>query len=196
MILVKQLAEQLGQTQDLPAVVKCLKYKTPFPYKTTLKGIAIEDEYLPRLEAIFQKAKEKRLALDEERAIIQAEEERLAEIARTMPITSTASFEGYDIIRYGGYVSGDEAIMLSDGFFGSGFSSDAVNNAIKKIRITAIEELKAAAAEIGCNAVVGLDFDYVTVDRQYPGFSGSVKNETYLMLTANGTAVEIEKIKS
>ena len=92
MILVKQLAEQLGQTQDLPAVVKCLKYKTPFPYKTTLKGIAIEDEYLPRLEAIFQKAKEKRLALDEERAIIQAEEERLAEIARTMPITSTASF--------------------------------------------------------------------------------------------------------
>ena len=53
MLLVKQVAEQLGQTEDLPAVVKCLKYKTPFPYKTTLKGIAIEDEYLPRLEAIF-----------------------------------------------------------------------------------------------------------------------------------------------
>ncbi|MGN0262150.1 MAG: YbjQ family protein [Eggerthellaceae bacterium] len=194
MLLVKQVAEQLGQTEDLPAVVKCLKFKTPFPYKTTLKGIAVEDQYLPKLEALFQKAKEQRLALDEERAIIQAEEERLAEVARTMPITSTANFEGYNIVRYGGYVSGDEAIMLSDGFFGSGFSSDVVNDAIKKIRIAAINELKAAAAEIGCNAVVGLGFDYVTVDRQFPGFSGTMKNETYLMLTANGTAVEIEKI--
>lgn len=193
MLLVKQVADQLGQTEDLPAVVKCMKFKTPFPYKTTLKGIAVEDQYLPKLEAIFQKAKEQRLALDEERAIIQAEEERLAEVVRTMPITSTASFEGYNIVRYGGYVSGDEAIMLSDGFFGSGFSSDVVNDAIKKIRIAAINELKAAAAEIGCNAVVGLDFDYVTVDRQFPGFSGTMKNETYLMLTANGTAVEIEK---
>ncbi len=129
--------------------------------------------------------------LDEE-VLLKDEESRLAETAKTLPVTSGYGFEGYKITYYGGYVSGDEAVVLSDAMFGTGFSKDKINDAIKAIRIVAVEELKQAAAQVGCNAVIGLDFDYITIDRQIPGVGRAV-NETYLVLTANGTAVTIEE---
>lgn len=130
----------------------------------------------------------------EEEQLLKDEENRLAEVARDLPITSGHGFDGYKITYYGGYVSGDEAIKLTDAWLGQDFNKDRINDAIKEIRIIAIEELKAAAAEVGCNAVIGLDFDYVTIDRQFRGLSGAPVNETYLILTANGTAVTIEEI--
>ncbi|MBQ9316247.1 MAG: heavy metal-binding domain-containing protein [Atopobiaceae bacterium] len=112
-----------------------------------------------------------------------------------MPITSTQSFDGYRITEYGGYVSGDEAIELTDSYFGNGdFNKDVVNDKLKEVRSVAIDELKTAAAQIGCNAVVGLDFDYVTIDRQFPGISGRTVNRSFIILTANGTAVTIEPV--
>ena len=53
---------------------------------------------------------------------------------------------------------------------------------LRRARDIATEEMKTAAAELGANAVVGVDLDYETV-----GTNGSM-----LMVTAAGTAVRIE----
>ena len=48
--------------------------------------------------------------------LLAAEEQRIAELARTMPITSGPNLEGYRIIRYAGYVSGDEVATIPGRF--------------------------------------------------------------------------------
>ena len=122
--------------------------------------------------------------------MVAADEARVAEVARSMPITSGTNFEGYRIIRYGGYVSGDEVAVIPMGFFTGSMSNDAVNETIKRVRNVAIQELKEASANIDCNAVIGLDFDYITIERS--GAQGTL--EVKIVLTANGTAVEIEPL--
>lgn len=125
-------------------------------------------------------------------AMLAEDLERIEEVVRKMPITSSGNFEGYRIVRYGGYVSGDEVVSLSDHWLAGGASSynkDNINNAIKQVRQVAIHELKQAAALIDCNAVIALDFDYINIDRQIGN-----TNFTSIILTANGTAVEIEPL--
>lgn len=129
------------------------------------------------------------------RQMLEEELRRVETVVKTMPITSGTSFEGYRIVKYGGYVSGDEVVTLSDHFFGSSFNKDAINDAIKQCRMVAIKELKQAAALQECNAVIGLDFDYINIDRTGHGLiTDTTYNISHIILTANGTAVQIEKI--
>lgn len=169
-----------------------IKVKTNF-----LGNFVIDSSNEEKLLALFsshiEAAEEAARQAAEEEAFLKEEEERIAKVVQSMPVTSTASFDGYRITEYGGYVSGDEAIELSDTSFSQGdFKKDKVNDAIKTMRFIAIDELKNAAAQIGCNAVVGLDFDYLTMDRSFPGLGGGTINRTFIILTANGTAVHIE----
>lgn len=181
---------------DIKKIEQYLHKQKEFKIKTNFTGNFVidasnEEKVLELVNNYYDEIER----LEEERAFLKEEEERIAKVISAMPITSTASFDGYRIVEYGGYVSGDEAIELSDSYFGQGdFSKDRVNDRIKEIRSVAIDELKAAAAQIGCNAVVGLDFDYVTVDRQFAGVSGRTVNKSFIILTANGTAVTIERL--
>ena len=59
-----------------------------------------------------------------------------------------------------------------------------VQNALKEMRETVLEELKNEAAVLGANAVVAVDLNYQEI-----GATGS----TMLMLVASGTAVRIEE---
>ncbi|MBQ9002917.1 MAG: heavy metal-binding domain-containing protein [Eggerthellaceae bacterium] len=127
--------------------------------------------------------------LERKQRLVAAEEQRIADIVRTMPITSGPNLEGYRIVRYAGYVSGDEVATIPRTLFLRSMKNDAVNDTIKQVRNVAIRELKEAAANLDCNAVIGLDFDYITLD------SGTENvTETKIVLTANGTAVEIVPI--
>lgn len=161
--------------------------------KDTLDGndVKFDEKHVSELVQGFEQHFK---AFEEEEAFLKAEEQRILEEASHLPITSGTNFEGYRITRYGGYASGDEVVLLSDSWFKEGFSADVINNAIKKVRSKAINELKVCAAEMGCNAVIALDFDYVTVDRQRSTIGNVIVNETYVILTANGTAVEIEPL--
>ena len=131
----------------------------------------------------------------EEFEALRQEEKRLAEATSKMPITSGYSFDGYRIKRYGGYVSGDEVVSLSSSYFmglvqlGTGIDKDTINDAISEVRRMAINEMKAAAAALGCNAIIGLDFDYINIDLGHESV-----DIVHIILTANGTAVEIEKL--
>ena len=181
-----------GKVDAIIRKQKEIKVKTNFVGNYVIDS-SNEEKLLALFAAEIEAAKEAARQAAEEEAFLKEEEERIAKVVQEMPVTSTPSFEGYRIVEYGGYVSGDEAIELSDTSFSQGdFKKDKVNDAIKTMRFIAIDELKTAAAQIGCNAIVGLDFDYLTMDRSFPGLGGGTINRTFIILTANGTAVTIE----
>ena len=101
-------------------------------------------------------------------------------------VTTTPSIEGRAIREYRGLVTG-EAIMganiFKDLFAGirdiAGGRSATYERELRRARDLATDEMKQAAAEMGADAVVGVDLDYETV-----GTNGSM-----LMVTISGTAV-------
>lgn len=54
--------------------------------------------------------------------------------------------------------------------------------------------MKEVAYNLGCNAVIGVDFDYITLEPETANFGGGTAYEPYVIcVTANGNAVVIEK---
>ena len=106
-----------------------------------------------------------------------------------MLVTTTHNVEGKRILEYKGIVAG-EAILGANLFrdlFASirdivGGRSDSYEKVLSDARKTAVSEMTDKAAQLGANAVIGVDIDYETV-----GTNGSM-----LMVTAAGTAVRIE----
>lgn len=104
-------------------------------------------------------------------------------------VTTTPSIEGKKITAYRGIVTG-EAIMganiFKDLFAGIrdivGGRSATYERELRRAREMAMEEVKVAAAEMGANAVVGIDIDYETVGA----------NASMLMVTVSGTAVVLQ----
>jgi uncharacterized protein YbjQ (UPF0145 family) len=103
-------------------------------------------------------------------------------------VTTTPSVEGRKITEYRGIVTG-EAIMganiFKDLFAGIrdivGGRSATYERELRRAREIALEEIKTAAAEMGANAIVGVDLDYETI-----GANGAM-----LMVTISGTAVVV-----
>ncbi|MBE3589085.1 MAG: YbjQ family protein [Thermoanaerobacteraceae bacterium] len=104
-----------------------------------------------------------------------------------MILTTTQSIEGKKILSYLGIVTG-EAIMganLVRDLFATitdivGGRSGAYETKLAQARQIALEEMAAQARHLGANAVVGIDLDYEVV------------REGMLMVTASGTAVQVE----
>ena len=162
--------------------------QTARAYQSYLEGIKASEE------AEKQAAEERKI--EEEKA----EQEKQRALAQ-MLITSGFTFDGYKIVKYSGYISGDDVVQLPREikFFAGTSSSTSVGeeltNALVKIRRQALKELKEAAYALGCNAVIGVDFDYITLEPETSNIGG---NTVYLpfvfCVTANGNAVVIEKI--
>ena len=101
-----------------------------------------------------------------------------------MILTTTNTVEGYKISDYRGIVVG-EAIMganvVRDFFAGVtdiiGGRSGAYESKLQDARDTAMQELEQRAAQMGANAVVGVDLDYEVV------------GDSMLMVSVSGTAV-------
>ena len=106
-------------------------------------------------------------------------------------VTTTHSFEGRRIVAYKGLVGGDAILganMFRDFFAGIrdilGGRSGAYEKVLRTAKNEAIEDMIEQARELGCNAVVGVDLDYETIQIQDGG--------SMLMVSASGTAVVIE----
>lgn len=105
-----------------------------------------------------------------------------------MILTTTPSIEGYPIKNYLGVVTGETIIganIIKDFFAGIrdivGGRSAAYEDVLREAKDTALAEMQQRAAQIGANAIVGIDLDYETV-----GHGNSM-----LMVTSSGTAVII-----
>ena len=156
---------------------------------TFAERIAVKADQSPDIVRAFKEPAHKR---DEAVRSTKARwaQNRAAEIVANMPHTSTATFEGYRITRYGGFATGTSTINTVSGIFAS--NQDLVEQSINTARIAAIHNLKQRAFEMGCNAVVGMDVDFVSVDSH--GAFNAQADSHYIVVCANGTAVEIEPI--
>ena len=103
--------------------------------------------------------------------------------------TTTPSVEGHSIVEYKGIVFGEVVagvIVLKDftaglsNFFGG--RSGTYENELIQARQQAVSEMEQRAAQMGANAVVGVDIDYEVL--------GS--DNGMLMVTASGTAVLVK----
>lgn len=145
-----------------------------------------------------QKAVAQEAAKDKAMAEVKAESEKKHAMA-SMLITSGFNFDGFTITKYSGYISGDSAISMDrprQGWLG-GVNKDVggdLLDGLAQIRRKALEELKEAAYALGCNAIIGVDFDYLTMDPETATSQGGTLYLPFLFaVTANGNAVVIEK---
>ena len=106
-----------------------------------------------------------------------------------MLTTTTPVIEGKRIIKYYGIVSGETIIganIFRDLLAGIrdivGGRSNSYEKVLREAKDSALREMEQQAAQLGANAVIGVDLDYETV-----GQSGSM-----LMVTASGTAVFVQ----
>lgn len=103
-----------------------------------------------------------------------------------MIVTTTSSIEGKRILEYRGIVCGEVITGVNfvrdlaagfTNFFGG--RSNSYEDELIQARQSALHEMEQRAAEMGCNAIVGVDIDYEVL--------GS--DNGMLMVTASGTAV-------
>ena len=124
---------------------------------------------------------------NEAQQLREAQEKLEADVNKVLLTTETQS--DLKIIRRIEIVTAECAFgmnIFKDLFAGVrdivGGRSEAVQKTMRDARRTALYELKKEAYEVGANAVVGVDLDYVELSA-----SGSM-----VMLVASGTAVVIE----
>jgi uncharacterized protein YbjQ (UPF0145 family) len=105
-----------------------------------------------------------------------------------MTITTTPSIEGKQISSYLGIVTGEAILganVFRDLFAGIrdivGGRSAAYEKELTRARQIALEEMESRAAQLGANAVVGVDLDYEVLGA----------NNGMLMVSASGTAVKV-----
>jgi len=105
-----------------------------------------------------------------------------------MTITTTPSIEGKQISGYLGIVTGEAILganVFRDLFAGIrdivGGRSASYEKELSKARQIALEEMATRAAQLGANAVVGVDLDYEVLGA----------GNGMLMVSASGTAVKV-----
>ncbi len=103
--------------------------------------------------------------------------------------STTPSIEGRNIRKYYGVVTGEAILgtnVFKDIFAGIrdivGGRSAAYEKELRKARRVAFEEMEEQVAQLGANAVVGIDIDYETVGGR----------AAMMMVSVSGTAVTIE----
>jgi uncharacterized protein YbjQ (UPF0145 family) len=105
-----------------------------------------------------------------------------------MIVTTTQNIEGKTITQYYGVVAGEAVLganIFKDLFAGIrdlvGGRSGTYERELQNARDIALKELEVKAAELGANAVVGVDIDYEVLGR----------DNGMLMVAASGTAVKV-----
>jgi uncharacterized protein YbjQ (UPF0145 family) len=109
--------------------------------------------------------------------------------AQPLILTTTPAIDGKRVTHYLGVVTGEAVLganLFRDLFAGIrdivGGRSGAYEEELRRARDLAFEDLQEAAAELGANAVVGIDIDYELLGEK----------NGMLMVSLSGTAVTLE----
>ena len=124
----------------------------------------------------------------EEESTCEEERRRLSTSLENCMCTTGYNFEGYKIVKYKRLVSGESALgtgFLSElsssinDFFGT--TSTTYESKLSRAKKLAVDKMILCAVEDGANAIIGIDYDVLTLANNM------------LLVSANGTAVCIEK---
>lgn len=153
-----------------------------------------KQEETAKSEEAEEKATPEHLKQSETEAQNAAAAEKQAALSEIV-ITTGFSFEGYHIARYSGYISCDDAVQIPRIWsFLSEKNGQNLTDALVKIRKQALYGLKEAAYELGCNAITGLSFNYITLEPEIASVTGKTGYRAFAVcVTASGNAVIIEK---
>ena len=118
-----------------------------------------------------------------------------------MSVTSCNSFQGYRIVRYADYLACDSVFEFTRGSYGyfTGASLDvgaALTSSLRRGRRDAMQELKEAAHDLDCNAIVGVSYSYNTLIPETSSKGEQVYLPYVFCVTVSGTAVEIQQEES
>lgn len=159
-------------------------------FKQGLLDVDVEDsQNITEIVAKFKEFAAAQLKAHEEaQAAQQAAAQELSRELAGVLVTSGFNFDGYTITKYSGYISGDDIVELHRGNV-----AETMLPSLVQIRRNALIELKQAALDLGCNAVIGVDFDYLWIDPVTVRGDGGLTYYPYISgVTANGNAVFIE----
>lgn len=196
---VGDIAEQLGVSAK--QLESWIRIQGDIPFGIARGGLEIDEgdvediieRYRGVMEIQEKEEEERRKSAEEQRERAIRERELEKELSKIM-ISSGFDFDGYRIVKYSGYISGDDATEIPRGGLFSQNNGQNLTDALVKIRRRALRELKEAAYDLGCNAVIGVDFDYITLEPETANITGGTSYEPYVIcVTANGNAVTIEK---
>lgn len=198
MTLAELEAKMPGLTYGIEVFLtaKRIPYKTPFFGDPTIED-ADAAKAIELYQADMEKRREREKQIQAQQQLEQEEAAQKKQEMAKMLITSGFNFDGYRIVKYSGYISGDDAMSVDRGWAWEEISvRDKLMSSLTEIRRNALRELKEAAYALGCNAVIGVDFDYITLDPQTANLAGGTTYQPYVFcVTANGNAVIIEKIE-
>lgn len=161
-----------------------------YPVKRNFwNDLTIDDKYVDEI------VREVKAQMENEKEQIELKK---SEIYSKILVTSGFNFDGYRVIKYSGYISGDDVIQVDrgrDGIFQAATDvGEALMENLSVIRRNALIRLKEQAHALGCNAIIGVDFDYLTLDPETASITGGTLYMPYIFgVTANGNAVIIEK---
>ena len=116
-----------------------------------------------------------------------------------MLITSGYNFDGYHIVKYSDFISGDAAVSVNIGLAKDAtilnVAQEKLTSSLPVIRRDALSRLKEDASELGCNAIIGVDYDYITFEPEtlQPITGQRFSLPLVFAVTVSGTAVIIEK---
>ncbi|MGP9767190.1 YbjQ family protein [Halomonas sp. AOP13-D3-9] len=106
-------------------------------------------------------------------------------------LTTSSHLEGYRVTDHLDIVSSECVFgmnVIKDMFAGFrdffGGRNKSSQNALRDARVACLDELRVEAAQLGANAVIGIDLDYSEI-------SGGGKS--MLFLVATGTAVKVTR---
>ena len=114
-------------------------------------------------------------------------------------ITPGFNFDGYHVVKYSDFISGDAAVSVARGLVKDAsiltHAQEQLTKSLPFIRRDALSRLKNAASELGCNAIIGVDYDYITLEPEtHMIMVGETLQLPYVFaVTVSGTAVVIEK---
>lgn len=134
-----------------------------------------------------RKQEEERKKREEEYKLQMEKQKNKQKALPDILITSISNFEGYSIKKYSEYISADTIISAS-----TSLGSDS-ELSVEQGKNEVIRKLKEVAYDLGCNAIIGVNFDYITLRKGSISIGESIYHQYDICITANGNAVIIER---
>lgn len=156
--------------------------------QTAIKGFLDSIYKTSEMNKVVREEKEEQE--DRKRKIEEAFKQKINKYSKDFKMTTGYNFEGYKITKYKGLVSGE--VVIGTGIFSElastftdefGLESGVFADKMKSAKQKALTNLMKHALYQEANALIGIDFDYLTFSSNMIGVS------------ANGTAVLIEKVE-
>lgn len=183
---IAAVCAELGIAQNLENVtfLKQVMNDNGIPFtQSGWSGLQVEESDIYKIVQVYKVERQKQ---EKMQAVMN-------EATSKILVSSGFNFDGYKIVKYSGYISGDDSVQINRKDI-CDYKPQTICDSLVKIRAQALKELKEAAYALGCNAVIGVDFDYMTFEPETANINGGTTYYPYVIIcTANGNAVIIEK---